>query len=187
MFLLYAVLLGVAAGLLLGGRPGGLAGLDFRWAPLVVAGFAAQLVLFSEPVTDRIGAAGPPLYVASTSVVLLAVLRNVRLPGLPIVAAGSISNLAAIVANAGYMPASRAAKEAIGRGAPTTYSNSAIIESPNLAPLTDIFALPAWLPFTNVFSVGDALIGVGVIVAIVAGMRRSAGAGGNLPPAPQAG
>ena len=27
------------------------------------------------------------------------------------------------------------------------------------APLTDIFALPAWLPFANVFSIGDVLIG----------------------------
>ena len=34
--------------------------------------------------------------------------------------------------------------------------------TPRLAPLTDIFAMPRWLPFANVFSVGDVLIGVGV-------------------------
>jgi hypothetical protein len=187
MFLLYAILLAVALGLVLGGRPNGLATLEFRWAPLVLVGFVAQVILFSEPVSDRVGAAGPPLYVASTALVLAAVLRNVRLPGLPIVAAGSVSNLTAIVANGGYMPASLAAKQAIGHGAPTTYSNSAIVDSPNLAPLTDVFALPAWLPFTNVFSIGDALIATGVIVAIVVAMRRRPGAAGNLPPAPQAG
>jgi len=43
-----------------------------------------------------------------------------------------------------------------------------------LRPLTDIFVLPAWLPFANVFSVGDLLIGLGVAVVIVVAMRRSA-------------
>ena len=31
--------------------------------------------------------------------------------------------------------------------------------------------MPIWLPIANVFSVGDVLIGVGVAVAIVAGMH----------------
>ena len=39
-------------------------------------------------------------------------------------------------------------------------------------PLTDIFALPTWVPFANVFSVGDVLIAAGVVVVIVAAMRR---------------
>ena len=63
------------------------------------------------------------------------------------------------------------------RGRPvaaTTYSNSAIVDNAVLAPLTDIFALPAWLPLHNVFSIGDVLIGVGVAVVIVVGMRRGA-------------
>ncbi len=42
---------------------------------------------------------------------------------------------------------------------------------PALRPLTDIFALPTWLPAANVFSVGDVLIGVGVAVVIALGMR----------------
>jgi hypothetical protein len=187
MFLLYAVLAGVVIGLLAGGRASGLARLEFRWAPLVLLGFATQVVLFSEPISDRVGQLGPAIYVGSTGLVLLAVLRNLRITGLPLVALGSISNLVAIVANGGYMPAAAVAKAALGRGAPTTYSNSAILESPNLAPLTDIFTMPAWLPFANVFSVGDLLIGVGVAVAIAAALRSGAvGAPRNLPrePAP---
>jgi len=65
-----------------------------------------------------------------------------------------------------------AAQAALGKTAPTTYSNSAIVAEPVLKPLTDIFALPTWLPFHNVFSVGDVLIAVGVVVVIVAAMRR---------------
>ena len=70
--------------------------------------------------------------------------------------------------------------EAAGRCGPRRgddlYSNSAIVEEAVLAPLTDIFALPAWLPFHNVFSIGDVLIGVGVAMAIVVAMRRGASA-----------
>lgn len=182
MFLLYAVLVAVVVGFALGGRPAGLARLELRWTPLIVLGFLVQVVLFSGPVSDRVGALGPPIYVGSTALVLVAVLRNIRLPGLPLVVVGSASNLLTIVANGGYMPASHAAKDAIGKGAPTTYSNSALIENPNLPLLTDIFALPAWLPATNVFSVGDLLIGLGVGVAIVAAMRSGRpGASRNLP------
>jgi multisubunit Na+/H+ antiporter MnhE subunit len=45
------------------------------------------------------------------------------------------------------------------------------VAEPALAPLTDLFAMPAWLPWSNVFSIGDLLIGAGVAVAIAAAMR----------------
>jgi hypothetical protein len=40
--------------------------------------------------------------------------------------------------------------------------------------LTDIFTLPPWVPFANVFSIGDVLIGLGVVVVIALGMRQRA-------------
>ena len=43
-----------------------------------------------------------------------------------------------------------------------------------MAPLTDIFALPTWLPFTNVFSIGDILIALGIAIAVATAMRRPA-------------
>jgi hypothetical protein len=184
MFLLYAVVVGLLFGLALRGRPSGLASLDFRWAPLAIAGFAVQIALFSAPISERVGDLGPAIYVASTGVVLLVVLRNIRITGLAVVALGAASNLAAIIANGGYMPASPSAAAAAGRSVASTYSNSAIIGDPALAPLTDIFALPRWLPLSNVFSIGDVLIGLGIVVAIVVAMRsgrRAAGAPGNLP------
>ena len=46
-----------------------------------------------------------------------------------------------------------------------------MMADPALRPLTDIFALPTWIPFANVFSVGDVLIGVGVAIVIAVGMR----------------
>jgi hypothetical protein len=174
MFILYAIAIGLLVGLLVGGRPAGLADLTLRWPWLMVVGLLVQVALFSTPVTDRIGALGPPVYVASTALVLAAIWMNRRIPGMLIVAIGAGCNLSAIVANGGFMPADPATMAALGKGDPTTYSNSAILADPALRPLTDIFVLPEWLPFANVFSVGDVLIGLGVAVVIVVAMRRSA-------------
>lgn len=173
MFILYSLVIGLALGIAMGGRPAGLATLRFRWSALMLGGLLVQVVLFSDPITARIGAWGPPIYVGSTAVVLAAVLANVSIPGMALVAAGAISNLVAIVANGGYMPAARSALVALGKTDPTTYSNSASVANPALELLTDIFAMPAWLPFANVFSVGDILIAAGVATTIVLAMRRT--------------
>ena len=172
MFILYAIVIGFGIGFLCGGRAAGLGTLQFRLGWLAVAGFAAQVVLFSAPVTERIGALGAPLYVLSTAIVFVVLLANFRIPGLPVVALGAASNLAAIVANGGYMPASEAALIAAGKIPASGYSNSTVLPDPLLGPLTDIFALPTWLPFTNVFSVGDVLIAVGIAIAVAVAMRR---------------
>ena len=170
MFILYALAIGIAAGRLLRGRLEGLATLEFRWAPLLLAALLIQIILFSGPVSERIGPAGPPLYVLSTGIALGAILRNWRIRGIPLVALGAASNLLAIVANGGFMPVSAALLGGHANAA-AAYSNSRLLTEPALAPLTDIFAMPAGIPFANVFSVGDVLIGLGVVVVIVAAMR----------------
>jgi len=170
VFVLYGIAVGLILGLLVGGHPGRLGAIRFRWSGLIVAGLLTQLALFSGPVASRVGDLGAPAYVVSTGLVLLAVLRNLAIPGLQLVAAGAASNLAAIVANGGFMPASAAALGAHA-GRSGDYSNSVVLANPALAPLTDIFALPAWLPGANVFSVGDVLIVAGIVVAIVLQMR----------------
>lgn len=170
MFILYAIPLGIVGGYLLGGRLERLSRLRFRWAHLALLGLAIQIALFSDPLSNVVDDAGPPIYVASTAAVLVAVLRNLDIPGLAIIAIGATSNLAAIMANGGYMPADPDAVAAVG-GIAAGYSNSRVVTEPVLAPLTDIFATPAWLPFSNVFSIGDVLIGIGVAVTIAIGMR----------------
>ena len=174
MLLVYAIVIGVLAGLALGGRLDGLSNVRLRWVPAAIVGLAIQIAIFSGPGSDAVGAAGPPLYVGSTVLVLLVVIRNLAIPGLPAVALGAALNLVAILANGGAMPADPAALAAAGRDAALTgYSNSAALADPALRPLTDIFATPRELPLANVFSVGDVLIAVGIAVAIMALMRRS--------------
>ena len=66
MFMLYAILIGLVAGRLVGGSLANLGNLRIHWAPLAVVGLLTQLALFFGPVAERIGALGMPLYVAPT-------------------------------------------------------------------------------------------------------------------------
>lgn len=182
MFILYAVLAGIVAGYLLGGRLERIASVHVRWPWLAIAALAVQVVLFLPGVGDALGALAPAIYVASTAVVLAVILANARIPGVALMAIGAACNLAAIVANGGYMPASAEALLSLGWSERSGFTNSVTrpetaldtLHDVVLAPLTDVFALPAWLPFANVFSVGDVLIAVGLAVAIAWAMRRPA-------------
>ncbi len=172
MFILYAIPIGILVGRLSGGRLERLSTLPFAWAWLVMVGLLVQIVLFSGAV-DRLlgGDLGPAIYIASTTAVLVAVIRNARLAGMPLVIAGAATNLLAIVANGGVMPTTVEALRAAGLDPTDGFSNSAVLADPALAPLTDIFALPSWVPFANVFSIGDLLLGLGVGAVIALGMR----------------
>ena len=171
MFILYAVVLGLVAGVLLGARFDRLAQLPVRWSWLAVAGLVVQIILFWRGVGNALGAAAPLVYVGSTVAVFVFVLRNLRITGFPLIALGAASNLVAIVANGGYMPASPEALRQLAEAGPEGYSNSIELANPAFWFLTDIFVLPRWLPFANVFSIGDVLIALGVVTAIAWAMR----------------
>jgi hypothetical protein len=179
MFMLYGPIVGILAGLLLGGRLERLGRYGYRWIPLALVGLLVQVAIFSTPLGDAVDGLAPALYVASTAAVLLVVLRNVSLPrmgvpGLALVAAGAASNLLAVAANGGYMPADPGALASVGGSLGRAYTNSIVVADAALRPLTDVYALPAWLPLANVFSVGDALICAGIVLAVALGMRPGA-------------
>lgn len=176
MIILVAIPIGILVGLLARGSVGNLAGFRFRWAWVAVAGLAIQVALFTQTGDAIAGSAGPAIYVGSTLAVFVAVLRNIRLPGMAIVALGSVSNLAAIIANGGSMPADPGALAIAGFTDAGSHTNSVVLEHPALQPLTDIFAVPAGIPMANVYSVGDVLIAIGIVVTIATLMRRPAAA-----------
>jgi Family of unknown function (DUF5317) len=173
MFILYAIIVAIVIGLASGGRLSGLSQIRIRWAPLILLALLAQVALFSDAVASRVGDFGPLLYVGSTLMVGAAVARNLDVPGFALVAVGALSNMAAILANGGYMPASPGALAVLDKHAPTIYSNSSVVAQPALEPLTDLFALPIWVPFANVFSIGDVLLAIGLVFVIVAAMRTA--------------
>ena len=171
MFILYPLLIAMVLAALTGGRADRLADLRLRWWGLAVGGLLVQVVLFS-PVAAALAGIGPFVYVLSTAAVLVAVLANLRRPGVALVAIGAVLNLAAIVANGGYMPTTPAALHAAGLEPRQGYSNSVQLEKPRLAPLTDIFAIPDAVPVANVFSVGDLCIGLGIGWLAYSTMRK---------------
>ncbi|MGI8928638.1 MAG: DUF5317 domain-containing protein [Candidatus Limnocylindrales bacterium] len=165
MLLLYAVAFGLAAGLLTRGRIEALGSVKVKLWPVALIGLVFQLLLFSSPLAAVVGNLGPSLYVLSTAVVLMALVVNLRQPGFWLIALGAFANFTVIVANGGQMPASPEAF-AILRGTPlvptTDFSNS-VIAGPHTQFyfLADLFVLPRPIPFANVFSIGDVLIGLG--------------------------
>jgi hypothetical protein len=174
--MLLAIPVGLALGWALRGRLDGLSRLGFHWAPLAIGGLLVQIVLFS-PVGNRLaGGLGPSIYVASTAAVFVAVGRNWRIPGMWIAGLGALGNLTAITVNGGFMPADAGALAVAGFVGPGDHTNSVVLADPVLRALTDIYALPAWVPLANVFSVGDVLIGIGVVAVIALAMARRGGA-----------
>jgi hypothetical protein len=161
MFLVAAVVVGALTVPLLGGRLGALLELRLRHAWAVFAALGLQVVATELPgLGEGMRAA---LLVVSYPVAGVFVLANRRLPGLWLVAAGAALNLLAITVNGGVMPASPAALETAGLPLEADgFQNSAALDRPRLAFLGDVFAIPASWPLSNVFSVGDVLIALGV-------------------------
>jgi hypothetical protein len=92
---------------------------------------------------------------------------NREVPGLWLIAVGALSNGVAIVANGGVMPTTTEALRTAGLEVdPQVFANSAALADPRLLFLGDVFAIPSWLPFANVFSIGDVLIAVGVAYTV---------------------
>lgn len=171
MVLLVAVVAVCASVPLTGGRLSALAGLRLQatWALLLAA--ALQLAVAVAPLDDVLLRSGHLLSYAFAAV---AVVANRRIPGLLLIAAGGAANLAAISANGGVMPAAPAALRRAGLAAvPHGFSNSTAVDAPRLAPLGDVFAIPAGWPLANVFSIGDVLLVVGVAVLVHSLCRRS--------------
>ncbi len=177
MLLLYAIAIGLLVGRLAGGRVRNLESVHIAWWGLALGGLVVQVVLFASPVDGWIGAAGTPIYLVSTVVVLAALLKNILQPGVPLIAVGAIANLVVVLANGGSMPSDPHAWLALTGVAEvpiTGYSNVVPMgPSTNLAFLGDIFVFPPPLPLANVFSIGDLLIGIGAGWFIIRGMRQT--------------
>jgi len=174
MLLLLPLALSLCAGWIRGGSLRNLASARFRrpWLPFL--GILVQLLIF-DPFTHLLPFRLPVALLHGLSYGLLAafVWSNRHLPGMVILGAGVVSNALAILANGGFMPASEEALRTAGRWTPAreagTVNNSSLMgPHTRLWWLGDIFAIPAGLPFANVFSIGDVLLGLGILVLVPA-------------------
>jgi hypothetical protein len=164
---------GVLAGLLLGGSVANLERLSLRLGGLVLLALLLQLAAFSP-----LGAwAGPTVvvvvHIASYLLLLIFIVANVRRRAVALAGLGIALNAITILANGGYMPATRRALVIAGRLYPGQTSNNSQLAGPGtrLLFLGDVFAVPSWLPLHNVFSVGDMLVAVGIGWLVAGAMR----------------
>ena len=168
MALALPLLAALAVAPLLGGRWSRIASIRIRVVWLFYVAIAMQIVAFPFRrlpwrTPDRIGMV---LWIISFFLFLAAMAVNARLPGVPLIALGLVSNLTAVLANGGHMPALPSALRAAGMHFVTS-NNSTAMASPHLAWLVDRWALPGWVPWGNVFSVGDiAIMTGGVVLAL---------------------
>ncbi len=172
MFLLPVVAIGVLAGFVLGGRLGRLADVRLRAPWLFYLAIVLQILAFPSLVMPWHAAEGiaTALSIGSYVCLVWVFLLNVRLRGLAIAGGGMLLNLAAILTNGGHMPALPSAMRDAGLAFSGVHNNSVADAAPNLAWFVDRWAAPAWVPFGNVYSVGDVLIAIGVVVTVAAGM-----------------
>jgi hypothetical protein len=168
-------LLALVLGKLLGGRLSTLADVRIRGKGLVFAAITLQLVAFPVDLLpwSTPTAVASAIWLCSYGLLVAMLLLNARMPGLPLIAAGLVSNVIAIVANGGLMPVRGAALRAAGTDY-DVHNNSVQLAAPHLGALVDRWAAPHWVPFATVYSVGDVLIALGLVVAIVVAMRGPA-------------
>jgi hypothetical protein len=172
MVFLDVALVGLVAGQLLGGRLSNLADTQLRGKTLAFAAIALQLAAFPSellPWSTPTGLA-KVLWLASYALLIWLLVLNRRLAGAALIGAGLACNLVAILANGGLMPVRRSALEASG-GSYHLHNNSIELGRPHLALLIDRWAAPRWIPLANVFSVGDVLIALGTLLAVILAMR----------------
>jgi Family of unknown function (DUF5317) len=145
------------------------ASLVLRWPLLIVASITLQLLIFT-PFREEslVQVAVVPIYLLSMVLLVIWVWFNRHIPGITLIALGIIGNLAAIVANGGYMPVDPDAARYAGNIAlyendvPVVNNSYATDDQVKLWFLTDIFPIPQGIPFANVLSLGDMLLTTGI-------------------------
>ncbi len=176
MFIAFVALLLLVSVPLTGGWLGALGRLRLRRQPLLIGALLLQ-VLITDVVPDGAHGLLVGTHLATYAMAAVFLWANRRLPGLLLVALGGGSNALVIGLNHGTLPATAGALARAGI-APKAgdFTNSGVLAHPVLAPLGDIMATPAWLPFRNVLSIGDlvALAGTAVLLHAVCRTRPTA-------------
>lgn len=180
MFFIFFVVLGIVIGYAAGGRLSNLLHRPLRYSYLAISALVIQLVIFSDfPFVELIKGAIVPFHFVSYACLLAFVLLNRRHAGVVLAGLGIFLNSFVIFINGGYMPTfaenikntSMAGNaEAVSQG--EAVHNSMQATGDTLFPwLGDIFYLPSWFPLSNVFSIGDILIAVGICLYLIMSMQ----------------
>jgi hypothetical protein len=176
VILLLALPVGVALGLLAGGRIGGLAILRLRGETILVVSLVCQGLL---PLLSTGGAARQLLFWAWAVTFLVSVavcLLNLRTPGMGLVTTGLALNAAVVLLNGGMPVLSAAVTQAGGSSltiAATDFAHVFVSTATRARVLADVIPIPGPSGVRGVASVGDLLLACGVTVAVASAMAAA--------------
>jgi len=185
---LIPLVLGVAVGLLRGGRFDNISAAQFRQPWMVFAGLAIQVgaQLLEPKIPALHGGAGYLVLAISYALVIGFVALNLRFPGAIFIGAGLLLNLIVITAN-GAMPVSLWAVHAAGAkslpGLATGVKHHTMGPGSRLDVLGDIIPLPE----LGVLSVGDCVLGLGIYLLVQRMVLRGADPAAGGVPTPASG
>jgi hypothetical protein len=144
-----------------GGSLDSLAATPVRWVALLFGGLAVQ-VGFELLDPPWLGDSGDLIVILLTDLaVIVFLIVNRRLPGMPFAVVGLLLNVAVITANGG-MPVSRTAAEKAGLGEELTRAgvkHEILDDNTNLPWLADVIPIPG---LEKVISVGDIVLAFGI-------------------------
>jgi hypothetical protein len=159
-----AALVALLVPIILGGSPARMSRVRLRHTAWLLGALAVQVVIIEVLPGPR--AVLEAVHVATYAAAGWFLTVNSRIPGLGLVALGTLSNGLTIALNGGTLPARASALRAAGLDVVNPgFANSGVVERPRLSWLGDILAVPSGWPLANVFSGGDVLVVLGVAVA----------------------
>lgn len=163
-FTLAVVVTAVAVSYVRGGRFDRIADAHLRSVWLLFAGLGLQLIVDATAGRGLIadaGLVGSGLLLASQALIVTWLVRNRRLPGIWLVAAGLTLNVVVMTAN-GAMPVHPAAMDALGLGPlEVPLGKHTLLTDATWFPwLADVIPLP---PLRTIISVGDVVLAIGLV------------------------
>jgi len=191
MILLLAIGFALIVGYLTGGSLGQAHQARFRALPLFFGAAFVQVLIFTPLLgTQRIiQDYGQYIYIGTVLASLTAIVLNLSIPGMKIMAIGAALNALVIIANGGFMPSTESALDRAGKletveraeaaepGDDWVLTNSKIADDDTrLLFLGDVIAIPEGWPLANVISIGDILLAIGAAYAVLRVMHLPAAA-----------
>jgi hypothetical protein len=177
MLLLAGLVIGVAAGLVAGGKLGNLSLLRFRWPYFVLLVIVVKEVVLLTPLNRIDGTQF--VYAASLAALVGWTIWHIDLlPGVWLVSLGSALNLLVVLVNGGRMPVS---PELAARGSHLLVDRGFIGQYVLMGPHTNLSRLADWLAFPaplgtvlpEAYSPGDFVSALGIAVVTFLATRRS--------------
>jgi hypothetical protein len=177
MLLLAGLVIGLAAGVVTGGKFGNLSGLRFRWPYFVLLVLVVKEVVLLTPLNRVEGTQF--VYAASLAALVGWTIWHIDLlPGVWLVSVGSALNLLVVLVNGGRMPVSA---ELAARGTHLLVDRGHIGQYVLMGPHANLGWLADWLAFPGplgtvlpeVYSPGDFVSALGIAVVTFLATRRS--------------